>query len=86
MLIKWALLLAIFLASAMAVIYSKYHMRELFVEIQDLKKQLDYLEVQWGQMQLELMTLEDHNQIEVEARKKLSFVAPQKNKIIYIKL
>ena len=85
MLIRWVLLLSVFLASAMGVIYSKYHTRELFIEIQDLKNQLDYFEVQWGQLQLELMTLSDHNLIEYEARNKLGLIEPQQEKIIFIK-
>lgn len=85
MVIRWVLLLTVFLGSAIAVIYSKYHTRELFIEIQSLNKQLDYFEVQWGQMQLELMTLDDHNRIEQEARKRLSLIDPEKEKIIYIK-
>jgi cell division protein FtsL len=84
-LFKWVLLLAIFLGSAMGVIHSKYYARGLFTEIQNLKKKLDYFEVQWGQMQLELMTLADHNRIERKARNELGLVDPEQEKVIYIK-
>lgn len=85
LLFKWVLLLAVFLGSAMGVIHSKYYARGLFTEIQNLKIKLDYYEVQWGQMQLELMTLADHNRVEHKARNELGLVDPQQEKVIYIR-
>ena len=82
---KWVLVLTLFLTSAMGVIYSKYHTRLLFIEIQNLKSQLDHYEVEWGKLQLELMTLADHNRVEREARNKMGLVMLQRDKIIYIK-
>lgn len=83
--LKWILLLAVFLGSAMAVIYSKYYARKLFTEIQSLKKQLDYLELEWGKMQLELTTLADYNRIDHKAKNELGLIDPEQQKIIYIK-
>lgn len=86
MLLKWVLLLAVFLGSAMGVIYSKYYARSLFTEIQMLKRQSDRAEVEWSKMQLELLTLADHNRIEQKARNDLGLVDPEQENIIYIKL
>lgn len=71
--------------SAMAVIYVKYHTRLMFIEIQKQEAALDQYEVEWGQLQLELTTLTEENQLELLARDKLKLVVPQRDKIIYIK-
>ena len=73
------------LLSALAVIYSKYYSRLIFIDIQKQERVLDQYEVEWGQMQLELMTLAEQNQIELVARKQLKLIMPLREKIIYIK-
>lgn len=78
-------LLLLLLVSAMAVIYSKYQSRLLFVEIQQQERELDRYEVVWGQLQLELTTLAEENRVEQIARDKLKLVMPRRDKIIYLK-
>jgi cell division protein FtsL len=73
------------LLSALAVIYSKYYSRLIFIEIQKQERALDQYEVQWGQTQLELTTLAEQNQVELVAREQLKLVMPLREKIIYIK-
>jgi cell division protein FtsL len=73
------------LGSALAVIYSKYQSRLLFIEIQKQERELDRYEVEWGQLQLELTTLAEENRVEQIAREKLRLVLPQREAIIYIK-
>lgn len=80
-----AVLLMILLSSAMAVIYSKYRSRLLFVEIQQQEREMDRYEVEWGQLQLELTTLAEENRVEQMARDKLKLVMPERDKIIYLK-
>lgn len=80
-----SILIAMLLLSAIAVIYSKYQSRLLFIEIQKKEKQLDDYEVEWGRLQLELTTLTEENRIEIEARKRLMLTLPAQNKIVYIK-
>ncbi len=78
-------LLTLLMGSALAVIYSKYRSRVVFMEIQKLERDLDRYEVEWGQLQLELTTLSGHSRIERLARSKLSLVMPAREKIVYIK-
>ncbi|MGR9045904.1 MAG: cell division protein FtsL [Gammaproteobacteria bacterium] len=78
-------LVMLLLGSALAVIYSKYQSRLLFVEIQKQERELDRYEVEWGQLQLELTTLAEENRIERIARDQLKLVMPQRDKIIYLK-
>ncbi|MGR8978830.1 MAG: cell division protein FtsL [Gammaproteobacteria bacterium] len=83
--ILWGGLLSALLISALAVIYSKYYSRQIFIEIQKQERILDQYEVEWGQLQLELTTLTEHDRIERLARQQLKLVMPQREKIIYIK-
>ena len=85
MLFKWVLLLTVVLVSALGVVYSKYQTRMLFVDIQNLEDRLDRYEVEWGRLQLELMTHAEHGEIERLARTKLGMIMPSRKKIIYIK-
>ncbi|MCF7986322.1 MAG: cell division protein FtsL [Methylovulum sp.] len=80
-----ALLFAVLLVSALAVIYSKYYSRLLFIDLQQQEKALDQYEVEWGQMQLELTMLAEQNRIEHVALEHLKLVMPQREKIIYLK-
>jgi len=75
----------VLLLSALAVIYSKYYSRMMFIEIQKQERSLDQYEVEWGQMQLEQMMLVEQNRVELVAREKLKLVMPLREKIIYIK-
>ncbi len=75
----------VLLLSALAVIYSKYYSRLIFIEIQKQERALDQYEVEWGQMQLELTMLAEQNRIELVAREQLKLVMPLREKIIYIK-
>ncbi len=80
-----SILIAMLMLSAIAVIYSKYQSRQLFIEIQQKEKQLDDYEVEWGRLQLELTTLTEENRVEIEARQRLMLTLPAQNEIVYIK-
>ena len=75
----------VLLLSALAVIYSKYYSRLIFIEIQKQERALDQYEVEWGQMQLELTMLAEQNRVELVAREQLKLVMPLREKIIYLK-
>jgi len=77
--------IVMFLGSAVAVVYSQYQARTLFIEMQRLKVNLDRYETEWGQLQLELMTLSEHSLIESQAHSKMNLVTPKHNEIVYIK-
>jgi cell division protein FtsL len=80
-----ALLVSALLLSAIAVIYSKYQSRQVFMEIQKKEKELDDYEVEWGRLQLELTTLTEENRVEIDARNRLLLTLPSQDKIIYLK-
>jgi cell division protein FtsL len=79
------LLGSVVLVTALAVIYSKYYSRLIFIDIQKQERELDQREVEWGQTQLELTTFAEQNRVESVARQKLKLVLPLHEKIVYIK-
>lgn len=83
--ITLSILVTMLMLSAIAVIYSKYQARLIFIEIQKKEKELDDYEVEWGRLQLELTTLTEENRVEIEARNRLFLTLPSQNKIVFIK-
>jgi cell division protein FtsL len=79
------ILAAVLLVTALAVIYSKYYSRLIFIEIEKQERELDQREVEWGQTQLELTTFAEQYRVEHVARQKLKLVLPPHEKIVYIK-
>lgn len=80
------ILLIITFVSAISVVYVKHYNRKLFVELQQLEKQRDDMEVEWGKLQLEQNTWATHARIERIAREKLQMTTPKSEDIIYINL
>lgn len=73
------------MSSAIGVIYSKHQTRKMFVGLQKLHKQIDELNIEWGQLQLEQSAWSSHGRIEKIARNKLHMTLPKANEILYIK-
>jgi cell division protein FtsL len=71
--------------SALGVVYAKHQSRKLFVELNALEKKRDHLNVEWGQLQLELNTWAAHGRIENKARKSLGMTGIEHDKVIFIK-
>jgi cell division protein FtsL len=80
-----AILLVMVMSSAFAVVYSKHKSRKLFVELQQVRKQIDELNIDWGRLQLEQSAWSAHGRIESIARKKLGMRLPEANEVIYIR-
>ncbi|MFC1589084.1 cell division protein FtsL [Pseudomonadota bacterium] len=73
------------LSSAILSVYSKHQSRKLFVELQALKRQVDELNTEWGQLQLEQSAWSGHGRIEQVARERLSMVMPNAEEVVFIK-
>jgi cell division protein FtsL len=71
--------------SALGVVYAKHQSRKLFVELNTLEKQRDQMNVEWGQLQLELNTWASHGRIENKARKDLGMTGLQHDQVIFVK-
>jgi cell division protein FtsL len=81
----FVLLFLLVLASAVAVVFSKHESRKLFVQWQNLQKERDRMEIEWGRMQLEQSTWATHGRIERLARKKLDMTIPRAENVIIIR-
>ncbi|MCU7833639.1 MAG: cell division protein FtsL [gamma proteobacterium symbiont of Taylorina sp.] len=79
-------LLMITFVSAISVVYIKHYNRKLFVEVQQLEKQRDEMEIEWGQLQLEQNTWATQSRIESIAREKLQMHIPKAEDVIYLKI
>ncbi len=77
-------LLTLVMVSALSLVYSKHQSRKLFVEVQQLQKQIDELDIDWGRLQLEQSAWSAHSRIERIARKRLNMKPPTANEIVYI--
>ena len=87
---RWLLLLTVLyvlmMSSALLLIYSKHQSRRLFVDLQQLKQQVDALNTEWSQLQLEQGAWSGHARIESKARKELSMIVPRDDDIVYMRL
>ena len=75
---------AVCVISAMALVYTKHESRKLFVELEELTRERDELNIEWGQLQIEQSTWATHARIEQVASEDLSLVRPESTEIFVI--
>lgn len=80
-----SLLAVLVMGSAISVVYSKHSSRKLFVELQQINKNIDELNVEWGRLQLEEGAWSDHGRVEQTARKNLKMSLPGVESVVYLK-
>ena len=78
------LLLAV-LISAIAVVDAKYRSRELFVALQELTRERDTVDIEWGRLQLELGSWGTHVRVERLARDRLQMRLPRADEVIVLR-
>jgi cell division protein FtsL len=84
-LIVVTLLFSLVLGSSILLVYSKHQSRKLFVELQQLRHEVDALNTEWSQLQLEQSAWSGHGRIERIARKQLSMVMPESDDVVFVK-
>jgi len=72
------------LVTALAVIYSQHQSRKSFVELQELQKVRDEIDVQWGRLQLEQGAWTTHGRVEQIARNKLDMEIPRTDEVVIV--
>lgn len=70
--------------SAMALVYTKHESRKLFVELEELTRERDALNIEWGQLQIEQSTWATHARIEQVAADELRLTRPAAEAIFVI--
>ncbi len=71
-----AALAAAVTVSGVLVVGAKHEGRQLFVELEELNREQDRLQIDWGRLQLEQSTLATHPRIEALARERLELAEP----------
>ncbi len=83
--IIFLILTTLVFVSAVEVVYALHQTRKLFVEIQDLEKERNMLDEEWGRLQLEQSTWATDDRVESLARDELKMKTPEMKEIILIK-
>lgn len=68
-------------ASGVWVIRAKHQARQLFIELEELNREHDRLQVDWGRLQLEQSTWANHPRIEAFARERLQMDTPHEGDV-----
>ena len=79
-----ALLWLTVIASGMAVVYSTHLSRQLFAELDVLKRQTTDLHVEWSQYLLERSTLSAYDRVETLAASELKMQVPDPSQIVIV--
>jgi cell division protein FtsL len=71
--------------SGMAVVYSKFLSRSLFVELQQVRASRDHVDMEWGRLQLELATQGALGRVMLIANERLQMQVPAAEQIVVVK-
>ena len=72
-------------ASGAWVTSSKHRARQLFVELEELNRQEDRLQVDWWRLQIEQSTYATHPRIESLARERLNLTIPDDGQLVVVR-
>jgi cell division protein FtsL len=70
--------------SGVFVIGAKHRSRQLFIELEELNREQDRLQVDWGRLQLEQSTWATHPRIESLARERLELTVPRDEELVVV--
>lgn len=71
-------------ASGLGVVEAEHRSRQLFAELEELHREKDRLQVDWGRLRLEESTWATQPRIESVARNKLHLAEPSDQQIVVI--
>ncbi|BBJ00483.1 cell division protein FtsL [Ferrigenium kumadai] len=80
------LLLAAVVMCALSVVSSQHKARKLFIELQKEKEHAQQMEVEWGQLQLELSTWATPARVEKIAARQLQMQLPVNGQVRFIRV
>ncbi len=78
------LMCVVLLGSAVAVVYSAHHNRQLFAELKRLQLKRDAYQMEWSQLLLEQSAWSAHGRIEYIAITKLDMKIPESKDFVVI--
>jgi cell division protein FtsL len=71
-------------ATGVGIVVARHDARQLFAELEALKREQDRLEVDWGRLRLEQSAYATHPRIEQVARDQLGLIAPDPQSIVVV--
>lgn len=81
-----ALLLVAVVMCALSVVTSQHKARKMYIELQKEKEYAQQMEVEWGQLQLELGTLATPGRVEKIAERQLHMQLPASGQVQFIRV
>lgn len=78
-------LLACSIASAIGVVYIRHMHRKLFVQLSQLERERDDLNIEFGRLQLEQATWAESNRVDQIARERLGMKFPEASDIVVVR-
>lgn len=79
-------LMMLVVASGVATVYVKHLSRLMFVDLQNLERAQDELQIEWGKLQLEQSTWATHDRITTIAGEQLNLFMPPGDSIEVVSL
>ena len=70
--------------SGIWVVLAKHESRQLFAEIEELKREQDRLQIDWGRLRLEQSAWATHSRIETLARERMNLAPPTDQRVVII--
>lgn len=70
--------------TGLKIVAAKHEARQLFVELEELKRETDRLEIDWGRLQIEQSTFATHPRVEALARERLELAPPSDAQVVII--
>jgi cell division protein FtsL len=71
-------------ASGLWAVEAKHHARQLFIKLEELNREQDRLEIDWGRLQIEQSSLATHSRIEMLARERLQLTTPADGQLVVV--
>jgi cell division protein FtsL len=71
-------------ASGIWIVSVEHRSRQLFMEAEDLNRELDRLQIDWGRLQIEQSTWGTHSRVEALARQRLRLTVPRDDQLVVV--
>ena len=79
-----SLLAACVAASGVWIVGTEHRSRQLFIEVEELNREQDRLQIDWGRLQIEQSTWATHPRIEGLARDRLRLTVPDDGQLVVV--
>ena len=78
------LLAACVTGSGIWIVQTEHRSRQLFIRVEQLNREQDQLQIDWGRLQIEQSTWATHPRIESLARERLHLTVPRDEQLVVV--